>query len=74
MVYVIVNLNEKSDSRDFMHVLIAPLKKKYKEQDFDSPLYSMSNNQEDVDPIGVLKSIFGKYNFRKLFTFNYEDV
>ena len=72
IVYVIINFNDSSDSEEFMHVLISPLKKKYDDGDYSSPLFDMSNRQIE-EPIHVLKWLFGKFNFKKLFTFNYDD-
>jgi hypothetical protein len=70
IVYVIIDFKQDSDTPQFMHVLISPLEKKYKESDYNSPLYDMSNQQEE-DPHWVLKYLFGKFNYKKLFDFNY---
>lgn len=69
IVYVIIDFNCTSDDSQFMYVLIKPLEKKYTEDNEDeSPLFNMANEQETA-PIWYLKRVFGKYNFRKLFTF-----
>lgn len=70
VVYVIVNFSEKPDSKEFMHVLIRPLKKKYDEDDDEStlPLFNMAN-EVDHDPIWTLKNMFGKVNLNKIFEF-----
>jgi hypothetical protein len=78
MVYVIINFKEKSDSEDFMHVMISPLINdngrfiKFNEDNEDKhPIFNMSN-ENFWNPYDILKSLFGekyksitkKYNYR----------
>jgi hypothetical protein len=65
MVYVLIDFKEKSDSEDFMHVLIKPLTDEegelieYDEDNEDQhPIYNMSN-ENYYNPYSILKNLFG---------------
>jgi len=65
MVYVLINFKEKSDSEDFMHVLVKPLTDKegdlieYNEDNEDQhPIYNMSN-ENYYYPYSILNNLFG---------------
>jgi hypothetical protein len=65
IVYVLIDFREKSDSKDFMYVLISPLTDvdgnliSYDEKNEDSyPLFDMTN-ENYWNPYGVLKHLFG---------------
>lgn len=71
MVYVLINFNEKSDSEDFMYVLIKPLTDddgdliEYSEDNEDEhPLYNMSN-ENFTNPYYILEDLFGS-NYNKI--------
>lgn len=80
MVYVIINFREKSDSEDFMHVMISPLINdngrfiKYNEDNEDEhPIFNMSNENYS-NPYRILESLFGaKYKaiIKKYLNFEY---
>jgi hypothetical protein len=72
MVYVIVNLNEPSDSSEFMWVLIRPLK--WNEDDYEnSPLFNMSNDNF-YNPYSLLSELIGnKRRIKEVFSFDMED-
>jgi hypothetical protein len=71
MVYVLIDFREKSDSSEFMHVLIKPLidddgnlieyDEDYEEE---HPIFNMSN-ENYINPYSILKDLFGK-NFKKI--------
>lgn len=80
MVYVLVDFSIKSDSSDFMHVLIKPLISnngrliKYNEDNEDEhPIYNMSNENYN-NPYNILSDLFGN-NYKKIIknylNFNY---
>lgn len=77
IVYVLIDFREKSDSEDFMHVLIKPLTDKdgnFIEYDEDAyPIYNMSN-ENFTNPYSILNHLFGK-NYKKIIidylNFNY---
>ena len=74
VVYVIINFKLPFDDTEFMHVLIKPLKseKFYNKEknEHEIPLFNMSNdNYYNTYPI--LRSLVGKPNIKKLFTFDY---
>jgi hypothetical protein len=65
MVYVLIDFRKKSDSEDFMHVLIKPLTDEdgslieYDEDnEEDHPIFNMSN-QNYQNPYSILKYLFG---------------
>jgi len=71
IVYVIIDLKEKSDSVDFMHVVIKPLTDEegdlieYDEDNEDEhPIFNMANDNYN-NPYSILEDIFGS---------NYEDI
>jgi hypothetical protein len=71
MVYVIIDFKEKSDSEDFMHVLIRPLIDengrflRFKEDDDDQhPLFNMANENWQ-NPYYILETLFGK-NYKQI--------
>jgi hypothetical protein len=73
IVYVLVDFREKSDSEDFMFVLIKPLIDeygkfiKYDENNEDEhPIYNMSN-ENFSNPYTILNDLFGK-NYKKIIT------
>lgn len=76
VVYVIIDFNEKSDSENFMHVLIKPLLvdgKFYEYEEDEYPLFNMSN-ENNYNPHDVLKDILGpnyKTIVKKYLNFNY---
>lgn len=74
LVYVIIDFNEKSDSSDFMHVLIKPLKN-LEEVDFDNtediPLYNMAN-EVVYNYVGYIEDIIGYNKGRILMNFGIE--
>lgn len=72
MVYVIVNLNEPTDSPDFMWVLIRPLE--WNEDDEDnSPLFNMAN-ENFYNPYSVLFELIGnKRRIKEIFTFGMDN-
>lgn len=73
MVYIIVNLNEPSDSSEFMWVLIKPLEDTYDYDNGESPLFNMSNDNY-YDPYSVLNQLIGDDDLiRELFNFDVED-
>ena len=70
-VYVLIDFREKSDSEDFMHVLIKPLtdeNNKLIEYDEDNedehPIYNMSN-ENYRNPYSILNHLFGN-NYKKI--------
>ena len=77
IVYVLIDFREKSDSENFMHVLIKPLTDEnnnfieYHEE--DEPIYNMSN-ENFRNSYSILKHLFGK-NYKKIIAdylnFNY---
>lgn len=80
IVYVLIDFREKSDSEDFMHVLIKPLTDEddnfieYDEDNEDEhPIYNMSN-ENFTNPYSILNHLFGK-NYNKIINdylnFNY---
>lgn len=71
IVYVLIDFREKSDSKDFMHVLIKPLIDEdgnlieYDEENEDEhPIYNMSN-ENFTNPYSILNHLFGN-NFKKI--------
>lgn len=71
VVYVLIDFREKSDSENFMHVLIRPLTDEedslieYDEDDEDQhPLYNMSNENYS-NPYSILNHLFGS-NYIKI--------
>ena len=76
VVYVIIDFNEKSDSENFMHVLIKPLLvdgKFYEYEEDESPLFNMSNENYN-NPYYILNYILGtnyKTIIKKYLNFNY---
>lgn len=65
MVYVIIDLNENSDSESFMHVLINPLTDvdgnliEYNEEnEYEIPLFNMLN-ENYFNPYSILEGMFG---------------
>ena len=66
MVYVLIDFREKSDSEEFMYVLIKPLVDEdgnlieYDEDNEDEhPIYNMSN-ENFSNPYSILKHLFGR--------------
>lgn len=80
IVYVIVDLRESPDSKDFMHVLIKPLTDENnrlitytEDNETEIPLFDMVNDNFH-DPYTVLKHLFGngyKSIIKKYLNFNY---
>jgi hypothetical protein len=71
IVYVLIDFSEKSDSEDFMYVLIKPLTDEegnlieYDEDNEDEhPIYNMSNESFN-NPYSILNDLFGN-NFKKI--------
>ena len=71
IVYVLIDFREKSDSEDFMYVLIKPLTDEdgnlieYDEDNEDKhPIYNMSN-ENFSNPYSILNHLFGN-NFKKI--------
>jgi len=71
IVYVLVDFREKSDSEEFMHVLIKPLTDEdnnlieYDEEKEDEyPIYNMAN-ENYYNPYSILGRLFGK-NYKKI--------
>jgi len=80
IVYVLIDFREKSDSEEFMHVLIKPLTDEddnlieYDESNEDEvPIYNMSN-ENYYNPYSLLEDLFGadyKNIITKYLNFNY---
>jgi hypothetical protein len=81
IVYVIFNLNKKSDSEDFMYVLLEPLNYNPDENEFEEDekddfneykLYNMMNDDE-LHPLIILDNLIGLEKSKELFTFGIEQ-
>jgi hypothetical protein len=73
LVYVLINFNESSDSKDFMYVLIKPLMDEYDEEEFENPstLFDMSNEVQ-YSPNQVISSFLDFNEAKKLMSFDIE--